>query len=101
MDDLTQEFHKEMLNIYKKAKSQCGYNARIFLPMVVDKGGLQTAKDLLHDPSIQYGFTKLWECNCLDLTVEALVLRTPWNELFTADELAVARKRLEDNGYFK
>ncbi len=35
----------------------------------------------------------------LDLTVEAVVLQKPWRDLFTAEELATARKRLQDLGY--
>ena len=31
--------------------------------------------------------------------MEATVLREPWRRLFSAEELAVARKRLEDLDY--
>jgi len=40
-------FHNEMLNIYKKAKAECHYNATYFLRMVSEVGGLETAKRLL------------------------------------------------------
>jgi hypothetical protein len=34
------------------------------------------------------------------LTMEALILREPWKNLFTEDERRIAKKRLSDCGYF-
>jgi hypothetical protein len=64
-----------------------------------DTGGLAVAKTLLATRSISDGLKALWQCGRLDLTVEALVLKSPWNELFTEDELRIARRRLEDLSY--
>ena len=92
-------FHEAMLEIYGRAKTECHYNASRFLKMVGERGGLDTARYLLHTPSLSDGFTALWECKRLDLTVEAYVLKPEWQGLFTQDELAIARKRLSDLGY--
>ena len=46
-----------------------------------------------------YGFEKLYECGCLNRTVECLVLRPKYQKLFTEAELERARKRLKDYGY--
>ena len=48
-----------MINIYKKAKKECHYNAKIFPTMVVDYGGLGAAKKLPFSNAPQYGFEKL------------------------------------------
>lgn len=93
------EFHEAMLSIYKQAKAECDYNATRFLRMVNEQGGLQAAKTLLHAPGYSEGFTAIWECGRLDLTMEALVLRGEWRDLFSEGELKTARKRLEDYGY--
>ena len=45
------------------------------------------------------GFTRLWELRRLDLTVEAVVLRPEFASLFTPDERAVARQRLDSVGF--
>ena len=74
-------------------------NAKIFLSMVVDNGGYETAKTLLSAAAPQYGFEKLWEAGRLDLTMEALVLNPKYKPLFTQQELGIARKRLLDHGY--
>ena len=66
--------------------------------MVGERGGLETARYLLH-AGLSDGFTALWNCNRLDLTVEAYVLKPEWQGLFTQDELAIARKRLAEVGY--
>ncbi len=97
--DLIDEFHGSMINIYKTAKKECHYDAKIFLTMVVDHGGLEAAKILLSSDSPQYGFEKLWESGRLDLTMEALALHHKYRPLFTNQELKVAEKRLRDHGY--
>ncbi len=94
-------FDKAMFDIYRKAREKCDYTATRFLQMLIEKGGPITAKQLLTEGTPQEGFVHLWECGCLDLTVEALVLRDPFCLLFSADELTVARSRLEDLGYDK
>ncbi len=97
--DIVDEFHTEMINIYKKAKKECHYNAKIFLTMVVDYGGIGAAKKLLSSDAPQYGFEKLWEAGRLDLTMEALALRPKYRSLFTDQELKIAEKRLRDYGH--
>ena len=37
-------------SIYKRAKNKANYNAKVFLGMVVDKGGVETARYLLDTP---------------------------------------------------
>lgn len=93
-----EQFHEGMLSIYERAKSECNYNATRFLQMVVEQGGLQPARSLLHSPGLSDGFVGLWKLKRLDLTMEALILRHPWRELFTEEERAIARRRLTDAG---
>jgi hypothetical protein len=99
MDEVEKRFHEEMVNIYQRAKKECNYNATRFLQMVTELGSLQAAKALLHAPNLSDGFAALWELGRLDLSMEALVLRSPWRTLFTDDELATASKRLRDLDY--
>jgi len=67
--------------------------------MLFEHGALKTVRMLLGSSVVQYGFTKLWELNRLDLTVEALILKSPWDKLFSDDEKAIARQRLMEYGY--
>jgi hypothetical protein len=98
--DLPKQFDAAMFAIYQRAKIEAGYNATIFLRMLGDRGGLATAKYLINAPKASDGYTHLYERGRLDLTVEAMVVENiKWHELFTNDELAKARLRLEQYGY--
>lgn len=94
-------FDLAMMEIYVRAKAEVNYTASIFHRMLSDRGGLATAKHLINDLKPSDGYTALWERGRLDLTVEAVVTDNPkWHPLFEPHELARARKRLSDYGYF-
>jgi hypothetical protein len=88
-----------MLDVYRRAKREAGYNAAYFLQMVEEVGGLEAARRLLRTGSVSSGFSALWEKGRLDLSVEAVVLRDRFAGLFTDDELDIARNRLAEYGY--
>lgn len=93
-------FDQAMFSIYERAKREAGYNASIFLRMLTDNGGIQTARALIHATKPSDGYTALYEKGRLDLTVEAMVLENQiWHELFTPDELKRAKTRLQQYGY--
>jgi hypothetical protein len=94
-------FDRAMFDIYHRAREKYDYNALRFLQMLSENGGLTTAKRLLASGNPQEGFVHLWECGCLDLTIEALVLQDTFRGLFTKEELEEAQRRLEDLEYFK
>jgi hypothetical protein len=96
---LEKQFHEQMLGIYRAALDRCNYRATRFLQMVNERNGVQAARDLLHAQHYSEGLTTLWECNCLDISMEALVTKEPWRQLFTEEELAIADKRLKELGY--
>jgi hypothetical protein len=102
MQSLSKLFDVAMFEIYRRAKSEAGYDATIFLGMLNDRsrGGLSTAKYLINSRKPSDGYTNLYERGRLDLTVEAMVLEnSKWHELFTSEELDKARRRLTDYGY--
>src|SRR5690606_27050728 len=97
---LEQKFQTAMFDIYRRAKSEAKYNATIFLNMLTDRGGLDTAKFLINSQKPSDGYTALQMARRLDLTVEALVVEDErWSSLFLSEEIEKARKRLERNGY--
>ena len=94
------EFHEAMLDIYRRAKSEAKYNAQRFLQMVVDHGGIDAARMLIHADTVSDGYTALWERGRLDLTVEAMIIESPkFHSLFTDDEMAVCSRRLTEYRY--
>ena len=99
MNDLETQFDRAMFGVYDSAKRKCNYNATYFLQMLHKHGGLETARRLLASGNAAHGFTVLWECGRLDLSVEAQVLRAEFAPLFTPEEREIARSRLADYGY--
>ena len=75
MRSIEEEFDDAMMQIYWSAKDKCSYTASKYFQMLHEYKGIETAKILLAKNSIQYGFGRLWDCNCLDITVECLVLK--------------------------
>jgi hypothetical protein len=99
-NDLIKRFNLAMWNIYKRAKYEAKYNATRYLQMLNEHEGLETAHILINAPTVSEGYTALWERGRLDLTVEALIWDNPeYHELFTENELRIAKKRLIDYQY--
>ena len=97
LNELEAQFHEKMVDIYRNALTEAGYKATKFLEMVTIQGGLATAKTLLHTPYLPDGFAELWSRGRLDLTMEYMLVQSPWSSLFTPEELAIARKRLDEH----
>ena len=91
---LLARFDEAMIDVYRRAKVEAKYNATRFLEMVTNDGGLATAHKLLAAEHVSDGFTALWEAGRQDLSVEAVVLQSEFRELFSDDELRIARERL-------
>lgn len=93
------QFHEAMLGIYEAAKRlKPPYHAPRFLRMVNEHGGRETANRLLATGEPSEGFTELFlrGKDCLKISVEYVVLQSQWRELFTEEQLEVARKRLRE-----
>lgn len=99
MTDLEKQFDQDMLEIYKLAKKECGYNATRFLQMISSQGGLETARNLIRNPDSSVGFSALFEHNRLDLSVEAHVLKPVYSDLFSEEERQMCRDKLAQFKY--
>ena len=79
---------------------QCKYHPHYFVDMLNEYGALGTAKRLLGpNESPQSGLFRLHECGRLDPSMEAIVLKEAYRQLFTDEELGEARERLKALGY--
>ena len=98
--ELEERFHAAMLQIYEDVCAACdNYRPTRFRKLVNEKGGLEAARVLLRETNPASGFTELYLCDHLELSMEALILKDPWNQLFSEAELDLARKRLADVEY--
>jgi hypothetical protein len=98
-DKLEDALEREFQRCVGICIGQYGYRPSYFLQMLDNYGSVDTAIRLVTATKFHEGFTKLWELRRLDLTVEAIILRNPYNQLFTKEVLEKARERLEQLGY--
>ncbi len=99
MGTLESQFNQDMIEIYHICRNELGYKPNRYLQLVYQKGGLQAAKQLIAKQGGTYGFEILWENKRLDLSVEALVLKPKYSELFTFEEKEICRKLLKEYEY--
>ena len=86
---------------FQESIRQCqgfGYVPSYFMRMLEEHGAVGTARQLLGHDQVSEGFTRLWNEGRLELTVEAIVLRPEFHELFTASERRTAQQRLTELG---
>ena len=100
---MTKELEDALEREFKKAVDICishyGYRPSYFLQMLGNLGAVNTAIKLVTAPKFHEGFAKLWELKRLNLSVEAIVLRSPYNQLFAREVLDTALEKLKALGY--
>ena len=96
---LEEEFTKALEGTVEAAKSK-NYIPTFFIRMLAEHGGVETARRLLAHQEPQTGLFELYHRSLLHESMEAVVLRDKFRSLFTDLELAEARRRLEELGYY-
>lgn len=94
---LEDQFTAALRGTYEAGRER-GYVATYFLQMLDRYGGVETAKRLLAKRDAQTGLYKLWELGLLGDSMEAVVLQERFRPLFTEEEIAEAKRRLEELG---
>jgi hypothetical protein len=94
---LEAEFTNAQRGTYAAARKR-GYIATYFLQMLEEHGCVETARRLLAKSEPQTGLFELWQLGLLHESMEAMVLQEKFKVLFTDEELAEARRRLEELG---
>ncbi|MGA3057697.1 MAG: hypothetical protein ABSE70_06635 [Candidatus Limnocylindrales bacterium] len=97
-DDQTRAFNTAMRLLFDAWWREVHYMASGCRRLVRNREGVGAAHYLLAKPGFSPGFIRLAEAGRLELTVEHLVLRREFGTLFTAEERAVARRRLIEHG---
>jgi hypothetical protein len=98
MSDLEKALYDALITATKECK-KLHYNPMLMVQMIHDSGPLGACQRLLAATNISDGFTRLWELKHLELTVENIVLHPRFWELFTEEQRAIARGRLEEYGF--
>jgi hypothetical protein len=98
-EELVAGLVREMMESVGICKNRYGYNPTRFLQMLEQNGPIDTAISLVMAPKIHEGLSKLWEFKRLDLSIEAIICKEPYRQLFSDDVLARAKSRLQKLGY--
>lgn len=99
MRQIELDLFNDMVNLYREVDKQCNYKQMGFLQTLQVNGAIETVKELINRSDITDWFKRLLECNRLDLSVEALVVKDKYDELFTVAEKKICLKRLKEYGY--
>lgn len=97
--DLEKLFHEDILSNYEKARRKCNYHETRYIHMVEQCGGVKAAKKILLTERFQFALSFLSRCKCLHYSMESLVIRPEYAELFTEDERHIAKSRLRAHGF--
>ena len=97
--EMEDNFKRELLRAVDVCISRCRYRPSYFLQMLENYGAVGTAVKLVTANKFREGFTKLWELGRLDLSAEAIMLRSPYRQLFSKEVLDKASERLTALGY--
>lgn len=101
MTELEHQFKVELEDKMYRAKRECQYNPTRFNQMLAKYGAVETAKRLISNARktgiISDGFTTLYLCGRLDLTVEDSVCKEKYQSLFSSDEIAYCQELLQSS----
>ncbi|MDF1633783.1 hypothetical protein [Mycoplana sp. MJR14] len=87
-----EQFHLEMLALYD-ACAKLGFRPVLFRRYVIMNGGVAAAKELVFKPGTT-GLERLIDLGRTEISMEATMLRSEFQPLFTPGELKEARDRL-------
>jgi hypothetical protein len=96
--NLEDQLEEKLRQASDQAKA-LGYNPSYFVQMLNREGAINTVNHLLATNKYAQDLTTLYILQALHLTVEAIILEEPYSQLFTEDQLNIARVRLKKLGY--
>lgn len=99
--NLEKQFTKELLENCEKAGKACDYRGIRFIQTVEKFGGVKTAKEILRKGRLSDEFEILVKAGLIGLSMEALVVKPCFGELFTDDEVNSCYEVLCENGYYQ
>lgn len=95
--DARDEFRGAVLSTIERCM-ELDYNPRRLRQMIDERHPVEVAKHLVQSGDFQYGIRDLTKLGRQDLTIESIMLRKPFACLFTSEELAAAKWRLQGVG---
>ena len=101
MENLEYLLKSELEDKMCRAKKECRYNPTRFQQMLAEYGAVETVKRLIaaakKSGTVSDGFTTLFLCGRLDLTMEHSVCKERYRSLFSLDEISYCEELLRSS----
>jgi hypothetical protein len=88
------DLYSHLQELIVRCKEELDYTPTYFIQMLEEHGAIRSVSQLVLDPKVSEGFTKLALEGRLDLSVESVVLESPWSSLFDEDVIQAAKIKL-------
>lgn len=98
-EQLKKAFHQEMINLYKHMTKELKYKSTKLMDLINKYGGYEAAVKYITSEGNVQDFTVLWEHERLDLSVEALITKPAFRELFLDDIVTHCERKLAEYSY--
>ena len=97
--ELKKSFHQDIINLYKMINKIVKYKPTRLMDFINKYGGYEAAVKYITTESNVQDFAVLWECERLDLSVEALITNEKYRSIFSEDVLAYCDRKLKEYSY--
>ena len=98
METMAKQFEEDLKLKMLRAKKECKYNPTRFNQMLAAHGGVETAKRLISNArktgNTSEGFSTLFLCGRLDLSMEDSVCKPEYAPLFTDEAISYCKEVL-------
>ena len=100
MTELEKKLQQEVIKNCKVAEKEYGCKMIRFLQIIERFGIVRTAQEIFKKGRTSDCFNKLAEAGHLELTMEAIIVKGEYAELFTDEQVNYCYKLLCENGYY-
>ncbi len=98
-EQLKKLFHQDMIDLYKQIIKSVKYKPTRLMDYINKYGGYEAAVKYISTESNVQDFAILWEKERLDLSVEALITKEQYRELFNEDIVNFCDRKLKEYSY--
>ena len=96
---LQNKFNNEVMEAIEESK-KIGYNPSRFIQMLHQAGNnAYEVVQRLVTKEVSTGLEKLWEKGRLELSMEAIIVKPEYQELFSPEIISICTKKLKKFGY--
>ncbi|MGL4990527.1 MAG: hypothetical protein ACRC57_05060 [Sarcina sp.] len=100
MGNLEKKLQEEVLKNCEIAEKECGCKMTRLIQTIEKFGIVRTVQEILRKRRTSDCFDALVEAGRIDLTMEAIIVKAKYAELFTDDEVNSCYELLCENGYY-